>query len=287
MYGYRPSSQVAALATETTMNNKARRLFYIYHPAIETKQDFHSHCPEDEHTIILGCYVGQKGIYIYNVTDVRLSGIQQVTAAHELLHAAYERLNKQDKAYVDRLIIQAYGGVTDQRIRANVETYRKAGADTTNELHSILGTEVANLPVDLENYYRRYFNDRTKIINFSMNYEQAFSARQKIVDSADAQLKILKSQIDNLENSLQKQLQNINNERDRMQDLLSARQYEDYNAAVPGYNSSVRKYNQDVAGVRSIIDQYNKLVNVRNASATEENELIKAIDSRPDTVKTQ
>ena len=35
--------------------------------------------------------------YIYNVNDERLNGLKEVTAAHEMLHAAYERLPESDK----------------------------------------------------------------------------------------------------------------------------------------------------------------------------------------------
>jgi hypothetical protein len=36
--------------------------------------------------------------------------------------------------------------------------------EMVNELHSILGTQVAGLPPDLESYYARYFTDRTVIV---------------------------------------------------------------------------------------------------------------------------
>ena len=55
---------------------------------------------------MLGCYhSNQDGIFLYNVQDARLAGVQQVTAAHEMLHAAYDRLSTKDKNYVDGLLM--------------------------------------------------------------------------------------------------------------------------------------------------------------------------------------
>src|SRR5262249_20860349 len=158
----------------------------------------------------------------------------------------------------------------DKRIRANIDSYRKAGADTTNELHSILGTEVANLPPELEQYYKRYFNDRSQIVKYSEQYEQAFTERQKVVSDDDAKLASLKPQIDKLETSLQDQLNYLNAERSRMKNLLDTKQYDEYNSAVAPFNTKVKTYNDDVATVRNLIDEYNQVVSERNSSALEE-----------------
>jgi len=148
---YTPPTDIVALADSTTMEDNARRLFYVYHPAVLDKTLFNMYCRDDEHSIVLGCYRSGKGIYIYGVEDPRLNGIKEVTAAHELLHAAYERLNTKDKAYVDKLTNQTLAGITDERILSTVELYKDKDAETlNNELHSILGTGVRTLPAELE-----------------------------------------------------------------------------------------------------------------------------------------
>ncbi len=46
---------------------------------------------------ILGCYnPSSRDIYIYNVTNSELDGVKEVTAAHEMLHAAWERLSESE-----------------------------------------------------------------------------------------------------------------------------------------------------------------------------------------------
>ncbi len=287
LHNYQPNAAVVKLATDTTMDDYARHLFYVYHPSIESKQTFSQNCSENEKTIVLGCYVSMQGIYIYDVKDTRLAGVEEVTAAHEMLHAAYDRLKPQEKQKINLLIQQAYSQVTDKRIRSNIDSYQQAGADTTNELHSILGTEVRNLPPDLETYYKRYFTDRAKIVSYSEQYQQIFTDRQNKVAADDVNLKNIKIQIDALDASLKSQSQSLTADRQNLNNLLARGQTADYNAAVPSYNAKVTAYNADIATEQSLVDEYNTIVKERNALALEENELVKAIDSRPSTLPAQ
>ncbi len=285
--GYNPPVQISQLATDTTMVNATRRVFYVNHPDLEDKTTFNGHCTDSEKTIVLGCFAPGRGIYLYNVTEPRLQGILEVTAAHETLHAIYERLDASEKKHVNILILQAYDSVKDQRIRATIEDYRTHGADTTNELHSILGTEVRSLPPELEQYYSHYFTNRLKIVEFSEKYEQEFTLRKQQVVDADLKLQELKQQIDQAQNNLIAQKTTLDNSRERLDALKAAKEFEAYNQNVPGYNSQVTAYNFEVKRIGRLIDQYNTLVAQRNAIAVEEGELIKAIDSRPDAVQGQ
>lgn len=283
---YQASAEVAQVATDTAMNDDTRQLFYVYYPEFQDKQAFNNSCKSSEKTIVLGCYVSGNGIYLYNVTDARLNGIKQVTAAHETLHAAYERLSSREKAHVNNLLEDAFEKIDNQRIKDTIEDYRKNGADITNELHSILGTEVRNLPPELEQYYTRYFTNRLKIVEYSEKYEQAFNERKQKVAEADKKLASLKQAIEAGESQLNILSDGLKSERQRLDGLLANKDYDSYNAAVPGFNSRVSAYNRQVGQVGSLIDQYNALVAERNAIATEESELVKAIDSRPDTLQT-
>lgn len=287
LWNYQPPAAIRQLADETTMDASTRRVFYANHPALEDKTQFSQHCTSGEKTIVLGCYINTKGIYLYQVTDSRLHGIIEVTAAHETLHAEYERLSPADKKRVDTMINNAYAQITDKRIRETIQSYQDAGADVTNELHSILGTEVRTLPTDLENYYKRYFTNRAAIVAYSEQYEGEFSSRQQQVAADDAKLKELKTQIDQQNAQLEQQANSINATYKQLQALRSSGQTEQYNAGVPGYNNSIANYNAKVRNVQSLINAYNQLVNDRNKLALEENQLIQAIDSRPTTLESQ
>lgn len=289
LHNYQPPAAIAKIATDTTMSSQTRRLFYIYHPDLEDRSTFNQHCPNaSEKTIVLGCYQLQRGIYLFNVTDPRLAGIEEVTAAHETLHAEYDRLSSSDRAKVNDLINQAYAQVTDERIKSTVEDYRKAGADVTNELHSILGTEVRNLPPALETYYSRYFADRKKIVSFSEQYEKVFTDRKNLEDSylkqindIEKQLPALKNEIDAMEISLATQYKDLEQQRSHATDANS------FNAQVNAYNAQVAIYRSKVSNYNQLVVQHNDLLKQYNAIALEENELIKAIDSHPSSAQTQ
>ena len=264
--GYTPPAEVVKLADETTMTDSARRLFYVYRPALQDKTTFNSSCSNSEQTIVLGCYVQHQGIYLYNVADPRLDGVIEVTAAHEMLHAAYDRLSDKEQKRIDALTNQVAGSLTDERLISTIESYRsKDPSVVPNELHSILATEVQDLPSELETYYSRYFTNRKAI---------------------DEQLKSRKTRIDVLNGTLESQQANLKTSYDDLQQKRKGNNIEEYNAAVPAYNQAVVAYNANVNKQKQLVSQYNSLVEQRNDLATEENELIKALDSR-ETIQSQ
>lgn len=285
---YDPPAAVVALADNTTMTDGTRRLFYVNRPAIEDKTQFNQDCADSEQTIVLGCYVSGDGIFLYKVDDPRLQGVMEVTAAHEALHAAYERLDANEQGRINQLTAAAFSKVTDERLRKTIDAYRaKDPAVVPNELHSILATEVRSLPAELEEYYSQYFKDRSKVVGYSERYQQVFTSRQEQIATYDGRMKNLKQQIDSLQRSLETQQQNLMTQKAQMDALLAAEQYQQYNAQVNSYNSRVRQYNAQVGTAQSLIDQYNQLVEERNALALEASQLVKSIDSRPTTVQTQ
>lgn len=285
---YSPPAAVSHIADTTTMTDSSRRLFYVYRPDImDDKTAFNARCTSSEQTIVLGCYIQRDGIYLYNVSDQRLNGVIEVTAAHELLHAEYDRLSRSERARIDALTAQVASTLTDERLKQTIENYRSRDPSVVpNELHSILGTEVDNLPDELEQYYKQYFTDRKAIVHMANTYKEAFNQREQDVKSIDAQLASLKAQIDKLNSSLETQQANLRTQLQELQRLKQSGQTEEYNAGVPVYNQAVATYNADVKRQRELVQQYNNLVEQRNNLAIEENELIKAIDSR-ETIQTQ
>lgn len=176
LLGYAPAGDVVALADKATMTDESRRYFYASRPEINDRSSFNQNCRNnDEQTIVLGCYVARR-IYIFNVTDERLPGVKAVTAAHEALHAAYERLGSSEKSRVNSLLQKQMQTLQDPRIAQLAETYNKTEpGQLLNEMHSILATEVASLSPELEEYYRQYFTDRQSLAAMSAAYEKVFS----------------------------------------------------------------------------------------------------------------
>ncbi len=281
---YQAPAAISILATQDTMTDYGRKIFYVNQPVIDNKTAFAKACPNNggEQTIVLGCYHGgQSGIFLLKVDDPRLNGVVQVTAAHEMLHGAYERLSSADRKKVDAMLLDYYhNDLHDPRILKTIDSYKKSEPkDVVNEMHSIFGTEIVTLPKGLEQYYKRYFNNRAQIATYAEQYQSEFTGREALVTQYDAQLADLKTQIDASESFLRAKQGEIN---DRQNQLLARKNSGDtagYNAGVPGYNALVNEYNTTVQGVRDLISQYNQLVEKRNAVALEEDQLVKSLSN--------
>ncbi|HET7320223.1 MAG TPA: hypothetical protein VFI84_01390 [Candidatus Saccharimonadales bacterium] len=282
LYNYQAPSDIASIATSDDMTPSARRIFYVNHPVIEGKSTFASSCPNgSKETAVLGCYIpNQRGIYVLSVTDTRLQGIEEVTAAHEMLHAAYDRLGDREKQQVNGWLQDYYNNLTDQTIKDQIDSYKKTEPnDLVNEMHSIFGSEVSSLPANLENYYKKYFMDRSKVTAQYAAYETEFTSRQAQIKQDDAQLQSLKAQINSLEADLRTKQADLSSQQQLLNSYKRSGNIQGYNAAVPGYNSLVDDYNAEVAEVRNLVAQYNRLVAERNAIALEEQQLVQDISS--------
>lgn len=284
---YNPPAAIASLAEADSMNAKAKRIFYVNHPElIANTASFRGNCSISEQTIVLGCYhPDQQGIFVYDVSDERLGGIEEVTAAHEMLHAAYGRLSSKDKDYVDGLIQDFYdNGLSDERVKETINSYKKTEPnELVNEMHSIFGTEIASLPASLENYYKRYFNNRAAVVAFSQRYENEFTSRAARAKQYETQINELKQKIESQEANLKTQLEGIEAEQARLDSLRSSGQIEAYNAGVASYNAGVQAYNNGIAQYKRDVDRYNSLIAQYNDIAGELRQLYGAIDTRLQT----
>lgn len=277
---YEPSSRIVGLADETTMTDPMRRVFYIQHPQLDNKDEFRKNCPSTEASIVLGCYIQHKGIFLHDVQDQRLNGVVQVTAAHEALHAEYDRLSSDERKQVDQWTADALSNLKDDRIHKTVEQYRaKDPSVVPNELHSILGTEVRNLPPELETYYSHYFKNRSQVVAYSEKYEQTFVDLTNQVENYDKQLNSLKSHIESNQMEIEGKNNDLEQQKNRLDSLMNSGRTEEYNAAVPVFNAQVNSYNELIAETRGLINEYNSIVEKRNNIATTEQELVEAINS--------
>lgn len=192
VWRYAPSSEIMSLATRSSMNDNGKFLFYASRPEVQERDAFNLACRKyTEKTAILGCYTGRT-IHLFNITDQRLEGIKEVTAAHEMLHAAYERLSDNERNHVNALIDQASTQVNSPSIQRKLVLYETTEpGERYNELHSMLGSEASNLPAELETYYGQYFTNRLALVTLAERYETIFN-------ELEAQQKNLVSELNSL-----------------------------------------------------------------------------------------
>jgi hypothetical protein len=278
--GYQAPASVAALAEAADMSGLGERRFYASQPELNDAASFNTNCPFPDRSLVLGCYSAGR-IYIFAVNNDRLDGVEEVTAAHEMLHAAYDRLSRGEREAVDALTAQAYDEADNQRLKDTIEGYRQEDPESLpNELHSILGTEIRDLPAELEDYYRRYFNDRSRVVAIAESYEQVFVELQEQIAGLEAEIAGLRERITTAEASLASQRQALDAEAGRLEDLREAGQFEQYNAGVPGYNTQVNSYNAAVEDYQAMVSRHNRLVREHNLLALEQNELVHSLDSK-------
>jgi hypothetical protein len=261
---YQPSPAIAKLATTTTMTDTARRLFYVNHPTIESQKLSLNLCKSSEHTIVLGCYVPSRGIFLQEVVDPRLQGVMEVTAAHEMLHVVYQRMTLLEQTQINRRLQSALEKLQNPRILKLVETYRSQDPRSVdNELHSILGTEVLNLSPELEEKYERVFTslrNKAKILN--------------------VQLGERKSALEQLAAQVKQEAASVDSERSNLQSSISSSPQSDYNFRVSNFNDRVNGYNQLVARLREQTETYNQMVTEHNSIALEEKSLVESLENK-------
>ncbi|MET0980276.1 MAG: hypothetical protein ABWX90_03410, partial [Candidatus Saccharimonadales bacterium] len=198
VWQYSPTPEITAFVERTSMSDTGEFLFYASQPSLEGSQAFNDKCSRvEKSTAILGCYNG-RSIFVYDVPNPKLDGIREVTSAHEMLHAAYDRLNDAQQAAVDKLVEDEYAKLSgDAEFAERMAFYaRTEPGERDNELHSIIGTEVASVSPELEAHYKKYFDDRSKVVALHAKYASVFASLQARGGELSAQLTAIATSID-------------------------------------------------------------------------------------------
>jgi chromosome segregation ATPase len=201
-----------------------------------------------------------------------------VTAAHELLHAEYEKLGAGRRGKINILLAETFKHLADQDIRQRIGLYPEA--QRLSEAHSILGTEVGNLPKDLETYYATYFLHRRGISQISERLKLESKKRAAEIDKYDSQLNKLKLKFENLRDEISKQERTIQDEKDDLDRLKDVGRIDEYNRLARSSNKRIADYNSEVHRAEKILNQFKELLAKRNSIAVETQEMAKALDSR-------
>jgi DNA repair exonuclease SbcCD ATPase subunit len=281
---YKPTSEMTAITKRASLNETGKFIFYATRPEIENSQEFNESCQRQEQgTAVLGCYQSDR-IYVYNVTDPRLDGIREVTAAHEMLHAVYQRMSGDERKQVNALVEVEY-----EKLRNNPDfADRMAFYDRTepgerdNELHSIIGTEVADISPQLQAHYAKYFTDRSKVLELFNGYNSVF-------EEIEQQAKALSTQLDALSIKIDTEMSRYNDAVKALNDKIG-----DFNKRATGggfssqaaFNTERRLLEQQVdaiavqrAAVDADVKRYEELRVQYNDTVTTSNNLYKSIDS--------
>lgn len=276
---YEPTEALRAIAERNTMTPSAERRLYTARAELNSKPVFAKNCPVTEQALVLGCYANGR-IYILEVERSELAKVVDVTAAHEMLHGAYERLSGKERTKVNKLLNEYFANVTDQELIDLIKEYdRSEPGQRQNELHSILGTQVENLSPELEAYYLRYFDDRRVVVNSYLAYEGVFESIKSQQASLKAQLDDLGSRLKNLDSNLDTQRIKLEETSNLLETYKAANDINSYNELVPMYNSLTRQYNSDAKLRYQLAVAYNQKVEQFNNLSVKQSDLIDTLDS--------
>lgn len=284
VWQYQPSSVVAQLVERSDMSQRGEFLFYASQPEINDKQAFNNACQNREDSAaILGCYNAGR-IYIYNVSDQRLDGIKSVTAAHEMLHAAYQRLDDGARRQLNRRIDAQYQILKDDpKLKTRVALYdRIEPGERMNELHSIFGTEIGSLSPELEQHYRQYFDDRQNVVKLHRNYQAVFDDLETRAGTISAEMSDLKRQIENDSATYSRQLDRLNTDIADFNERATGGGFSSENEFVATRQQLMTRADQLDAmrsQINASIDRYNTLNKQLAAIASETQTLNSSINS--------
>ena len=173
-----PDATISAYIDRAQLSEHGEFLLLASQPRIADGEAFNSICgSQEEGAGVLGCYTSRDmRITLFDVTDPQLDGIEEVVAAHEMLHAAWDRMSLARQSELEALLEQQYAALgDDQAFVERMEIYaRTEPGQRANELHSIIGTEIVDLIPELEEYYRQYFGDRSVIVQLHITSNAVF-----------------------------------------------------------------------------------------------------------------
>jgi hypothetical protein len=284
VWQFQPTTEIATIATRDGMNDGGKFLFYASRPELDTAKFFNSVCSRLENSAsILGCYSNYH-IYIYDVTDQQLDGIRETTAAHEMLHAAYARMSDSEKKTVDILLEAEYKKLEGNKNFADLIAFyaRTEPGERDNELHSVIGTEVANLDPALEAHYAKYFSNRQSVVALYTKYSGVFQSLADRADSLSSQLSTLMTSITNASSQYNTDVQTLNgdiaafNKRAEAGDFTSQGEF---NAERASLTARVNALDSNRSSINNDIATYNSLLSEYNSIASQSKKLYSSIDS--------
>ena len=212
---YHPTAEMETIRDKLSLTSDGIRIFNASFPELETSESFNLNCEShDSEIYILGCYA-DGDIHVYDIRDKQFDGIRELTSAHELLHAVYARLPESEKLSLSVQLEEVYRKNTDI-LGEELKLYESS--QRYDELHSRIGTEIKDLPSNLEEYYGKYFKDQDQIVSYYNNYIEPFRKLKAEFTRLEDELSALGDEIETIKL--------------------------DYESRSEAYNTSVKEFNR-------------------------------------------
>lgn len=193
---FEPSADIERYVREAGLSELGELYLMTSLPEVVPSYEFERYCSRSEPGIgVLGCYtLRDQRIYLYDVTDPRLTSMEPVVAAHEMLHAAWDRLSATEQERLGVLLEQAFGALPDDHeLRTRIESYESTDPSSRiPELYAIIGTEISTLPAELEEHYSLYFANRQLSVAlaeaFYLVFDTLVAERDELVQNLESRV---------------------------------------------------------------------------------------------------
>ncbi|MFZ9088398.1 MAG: hypothetical protein ACO2Z1_05965 [Pontimonas sp.] len=262
---FEPDPELLNYVRDAALTEEGEIYLFASLPEIVPAGEFDRYCSRDEPGIgVLGCYrLAEKRIYLYDVTDERLEAMEPVIAAHEMLHAAWHRFTIAEQQRLAGLLEEGFAALPDDHpLHERIASYEANDPNSRiPELYALMGTEIAELPEELEQHYRTFFTDRSSVVALADEVYAIFATFDSELQSLADDLKARSDIIDGLK-----------------------AQYE-LDSSVLGadisvYNERVARYNagEDVSGSNRFDAERDDLIARQQALKAERDEILRQID---------
>ncbi|MBQ3325855.1 hypothetical protein IJG79_01750 [Candidatus Saccharibacteria bacterium] len=279
---YHAPQEVTEVQNKISLTDRAGLIFAATHPSLEDREAFNKNC--DSHTTevsVLGCYAAGQ-IHIYNIQSPELNGVIESTAAHELLHAVWERMKDSDKSKIGKALMDVYNDSKyHDLLDSDLSSYDSA--DRVDELHSRIGTEIADLPDILEQHYARYFKNQDEVVSYYDKYITPFRELDEEIRELEQELEKTNKEIDEKSSEYYKRAELLSGEIDEFNKCARTE-------GCFANNSSFIARRNELLGAQSsledlfnqtneVVNYYNNLVVEYNSHILRGQELEKAMNS--------
>ncbi|MFZ2275803.1 MAG: hypothetical protein WAV68_02440 [Candidatus Nanogingivalis sp.] len=280
---FKPSAEILQIVEKIKPTESGKQIFYATNPQLLLAENFNQNCGNYfEQTTVLGCY-RDDSIFVFSVENEDLNGVEEVTAAHELLHAVWARMSESERKDIGAKLQAEYERVKTSELEDLMASYAKTEpGQETNELHSILGTEIADLSGDLEQYYAKIFENRQEIVEMNKKYRSKFKELEQNAENLSQEIKKLEAEIsaekddysaktDLLNADIETFNANAKNgfysseavfQRDRQSLLARVNFLAEYRAQI---NSKIENYESKIAELKQISTKIQRLYNSINS----------------------
>lgn len=263
---YHPTDEMSRIRTDLNLTDKGTLIFNATMPELREKSDFNTLCRGTEtETAILGCYRDDR-IYVYDITDEELIGIRELTSAHELLHAVYHRMSSQQKQELTDILVQVYQENQDT-LGEEIDLYQDD--QKKEEIYVRAGTEIRDLPDELEKHYAEIFKNQDQIADYYKSYitvfkqiEQNLETLLKKAQDLETEITAKTAEYESGATNLNQEIQEFNNCANTPNCFTSRWAFNNQR------NALLNRQNE----LENLYNEINQLISEYNTTATEYNE---------------